>query len=95
MFTNLLNPKAYLFMLAVFPQFLRPEHGSVARQALVLGLIIAATQAGVYGALALGAGGARDWLAARPGAGIVVNRGAGMLLIGVAMLTLATGLRMQ
>jgi len=95
MLTNLLNPKAYLFMLAVFPQFLRPEHGPIPRQALVLGLIIAATQAGVYGALALGAGGARGWLAARPGAGIVVNRGAGMLLIGVAMLTLATGLRMQ
>ena len=27
--TCLLNPKAYLFMLAVFPQFLRPEQGQV------------------------------------------------------------------
>ncbi len=25
--TNLLNPKAYLFMLAIFPQFVRPELG--------------------------------------------------------------------
>lgn len=93
MLTNLLNPKAYLFMLAVFPQFLRPEFGPVARQALVLGLIIAATQAGIYGALALGAGGARGWMATRPGAGVAINRGVGALLIAVALLTLYAGLR--
>src|SRR6185437_13589701 len=29
MLTSLLNPKAYLFMLAVFPQFLRPEYGLI------------------------------------------------------------------
>lgn len=95
MLTNLLNPKAYLFMLAVFPQFLRPEFGSIPRQALVLGSIIAAVQAGIYGALALAAGGTRDWLSSRPGAGTTLNRGVGGLLIGVALVTLATGMRMH
>lgn len=42
--TCLLNPKANLFLVAVFPQFMRPEHGSPAAQALIMGAIIAATQ---------------------------------------------------
>ena len=40
MLTNLLNPKAYLFMLAIFPQFLKPEYGELWVQAIVLWLII-------------------------------------------------------
>lgn len=91
--TNLLNPKAYMFMLAVFPQFLRPEFGPMGRQAFVLGLIIALTQVGVYGLLALGAGGARGWLLARPGAGVALNRGVGALLVVVAVATCIGGLR--
>ncbi|MEP7009595.1 MAG: LysE family translocator [Acidobacteriota bacterium] len=38
--TNLLNPKAYAFMLAIFPQFVRADHGPIATQALELGTII-------------------------------------------------------
>jgi threonine/homoserine/homoserine lactone efflux protein len=55
MATCLLNPKAYLFMVAVFPQFVRAEQGSVVAQALALGAITAATQVAVYGAVALAA----------------------------------------
>jgi threonine/homoserine/homoserine lactone efflux protein len=50
--TNLTNPKAYLFMLAIFPQFVKPEQGPLVSQAMVLWGIIAVTQAGVYGGLA-------------------------------------------
>ena len=88
--TNLLNPKAYMFMLAVFPQFLRMDridYGPVWKQALVLGLIIAGTQAGVYGALALAAGSARGWLGSRPSAGLALNRGVGVVLILAAAIT--------
>src|SRR3546814_4855553 len=53
MLTSLLNPKAYLFMLAIFPQFLRPEYGLVWLQALVMWLIIALNQLCVYGSVAL------------------------------------------
>lgn len=79
--TCLLNPKAYLFMLAIFPQFLRLEYGSLWVQAVALGLIIALTQTGVYGSLALAAAGARQWLADRPGASVVMARAVGAVLI--------------
>ena len=82
--TNLLNPKAYLFMLAVFPRFLRPERGDVWLQALVLWGITAATQTAVYGALALAGGGARGWLEARPAASLAVGRVVGVVLLLVA-----------
>lgn len=88
--TNLLNPKAYMFMLAVFPQFLRVDrvdYGPVWQQALVLGAIIAGTQAGVYGALAIAAGSARGWLGSRPSAGLALNRGVGVVLILAAAIT--------
>jgi threonine/homoserine/homoserine lactone efflux protein len=91
--TCLLNPKAYLFMFAVFPQFLRPEAGQIWLQAATLGTIIAATQFGVYGGLAIAAGGGRGVLAAHPRAEAALGRAVGALLIVVAMLTLVEGWR--
>jgi threonine/homoserine/homoserine lactone efflux protein len=91
--TNLMNPKAYVFMLAVFPQFIRPEQGSIAGQAVVLGAIIAATQAGVYGTIAWLADGVRDWLGTHPGANRGLARTIGALLIAVAALTALEGWR--
>jgi threonine/homoserine/homoserine lactone efflux protein len=87
--TNLLNPKAYAFMLAVFPQFVRADLGPVGRQALLLGAIIGVTQAGVYGALVAGAARARTWAEGRPGALAALGRGVGALLIAAAIATLA------
>lgn len=93
MVTCLLNPKAYLFMLAIFPQFLKPEYGSIAVQALALAAITAATQAGVYGAVAIAGGGARGWLESRPGAGAWLARGVGGLLMAAAAITALEGWR--
>ncbi|ATQ77064.1 threonine transporter RhtB [Massilia violaceinigra] len=85
--TSLLNPKAYLFMLAIFPQFLHPGPQPLWAQSAVLGAITALTQAGVYGALALLSGGAGGWLERRPAAALLLARTMGLLLIGVAALT--------
>ena len=85
--TCLLNPKAYLFMLAVFPQFLRPAPGTLWLQVGVLWLVIATNQAAVYGGLALLAGQVRDWLGQRPAAGVFGARVVGVLLLGVAVFT--------
>ncbi len=87
MVTNLINPKAYIFMFAIFPQFLQPALGPVWIQAGVLGAITSLTQAGVYGALALAAAAASGWLAGNPAAGTVVARVTGVLLLAVAALT--------
>lgn len=85
--TSLLNPKAYLFMLAIFPQFLKPALGPVWVQAGTLGAITALVQCAVYGALALLAGRARGWLALNPGAATATARVIGVLLLVVAALT--------
>jgi threonine/homoserine/homoserine lactone efflux protein len=81
MMTSLLNPKAYLFMLAIFPQFLKQDEGPLWLQSGVLGGITAATQIAVYGALALASGQATGWFATHPRAAAWTARAMGVLLL--------------
>jgi threonine/homoserine/homoserine lactone efflux protein len=85
--TSLLNPKAYVFTLAVFPQFFRSEYGPLWTQACVLWLIIAATQLVIYGGAALLAAQARNWIESSSTASLLIARGVGAMLILAAMLT--------
>jgi threonine/homoserine/homoserine lactone efflux protein len=85
--TCLLNPKAYLFVLAVFPQFIRPEYGPIWAQALAIGSMTVTMQFLIYGALALAAGKGRDALIGNPQVTIWIGRGAGALFIVVALFT--------
>lgn len=91
--TSLLNPKAYLFTLAVFPQFMKPEYGDIVAQAVVLWLIIAVTQIAVYGGLALAGDSARVWFAERPSTNLKMARGVGALLLATAAYTAFEGWR--
>ena len=81
MLTSMLNPKAYLFTLAVYPQFIRPEYGSLVAQACAIWLIINLTQLGVYGSVVLAGNGVRGWLASNPHSGVTVGRVVGITLI--------------
>jgi threonine/homoserine/homoserine lactone efflux protein len=89
--TCLLNPKAYVFMLAVFPQFIRPSAGPVLQQAVVLGAIIAVIQALVYGGVALGASGLRAGLARSQARQELLARAVAILLMATAAWTLWQG----
>ncbi len=91
--TCLTNPKAYVFMVAVFPQFARPAYGSLATQAVAMGLIIAAIQFTVYGAVAWGAGGLQNWLPHNAKTQATIGRAVGALLILAAAFTGIQGWR--
>lgn len=93
--TCLLNPKAYLFTLAVFPQFLRPDRGSMVTQAMAMWAIVATTQIVVYGAVALGAARLRDSLGERPAAQARLGHAVGVLLLATAAWTLVHAWRDQ
>jgi threonine/homoserine/homoserine lactone efflux protein len=85
--TCLLNPKAYVFMLAVFPQFLRTDQGPVALQAASLAAITAATQAGIYGVVAAAAARLRQGLTRTATAQVRLGRAVGGMLVLVACWT--------
>jgi threonine/homoserine/homoserine lactone efflux protein len=89
--TCLMNPKAYLFTMAVFPQFIRPDQGWVGAQMVAMGAIVTANQALVYGAVALGAAGAREWLRHSGPHQLALARAMGALLLATAVWTLWHG----
>ncbi len=89
--TCLINPKAYLFMLAIYPQFLRPDFGPLAPQSAIMAVMTAGTQLAIYGGLAVAAGRARSALVGNAGATIWVGRVAGVLLLVVSLFTLWEG----
>jgi threonine/homoserine/homoserine lactone efflux protein len=82
--TSLLNPKAYLFTLAVLPQFVHPERGTPWMQIGALTLVTSATQAAIYGGLALAAAAGRTWLVANPRTSVAMSR-----VVGVGFIVLA------
>jgi threonine/homoserine/homoserine lactone efflux protein len=86
-FTNLLNPKVFLFMTAFLPQFADPKAGPIWFQLLVLAFISKTLGFAVSLALAGGAAQIRGWLA-RNGWFLRMQEG----VLGVVMLSIATTL---
>ncbi|WP_299193068.1 LysE family translocator [uncultured Litoreibacter sp.] len=90
--TCLLNPKAYFFMFAVFPQFIQPEKGSLGMQVIILGMIISFVQIAIYG----GSAWAMSKLTRKLGDGrtleVKLSRAMGVFLILIASLSIARGI---
>ncbi len=64
--TNALNPKIAVFYLSVFPQFVRPEHGSVLAQSLTLGFVQIAVSFAVNLTIILSAAQLAAWFTKNP-----------------------------
>jgi len=92
--TCLLNPKAYVFMIAVFPQFMRVDAESFVTQAVKLSAITALTQTAVYGAIALVAARVRRWLRTNAGTQVRPGRAVAGLVMLAAAWTAMQGWRM-
>lgn len=82
--TCLVNPKAYAFMLAVFPSFLDSEGSALALRAAELSAITAATQIAVYGAAALGALQLRRSIGPGPESQAWMQRAVGLIMVASA-----------
>jgi threonine/homoserine/homoserine lactone efflux protein len=85
--TCLLNPKAYLFIMAVYPQFMKLQYGSLWHQAVIMGLLTILMQFAIYGLIALAAATSRDFLLTNKAATIYTGRAAGLLIILAALWT--------
>jgi threonine/homoserine/homoserine lactone efflux protein len=83
--TCVLNPKAWLFVLAVYPQFIKPAFGPLWAQALVIGVMVAAMQFAIYGGLGLMASRGRNAMFGNPTLTIWTGRIAGLLLVATAL----------
>ncbi|MDP8996309.1 MAG: LysE family translocator [Pseudomonadota bacterium] len=85
--TCVLNPKAYMFVLAVYPTFIQPRFGPIWAQALVMGVLTVAMQFTIYGGLGLAAAKARDFLTGSPQVTIIIGRVCGLVFFAVAAFT--------
>ena len=90
LFSNVLNPKPGLFVLAFIPQFMSADRGS---QMLVYGAIFAVLTAMIFSVLGSYAAKLSAWLERRPKATTGLNIGAGLTFIASGVSILALGNR--
>ena len=84
MFTNILNPKVALFFLALFPQFLDPQRGSVAVQVMVLATILNLIGLIINGTVVIVAARAKTLLSKSNGAQRIAQYFTGAVFVGMA-----------
>ncbi len=89
--TCLLNPKAWLFILAVYPQFMKPAYGPLWSQAVVMGAMTILVQLVIYGGLASAAVLGRDRIVSNPRVTIWLGRVSGICLVAIASFVLVRG----
>jgi len=93
LFSNVLNPKPGLFVLAFIPQFVDAGRESVPVQMLGYGAILAVVTALIFSLLGAFASRLSGWLARRPRATVWLNRSAGATFIASGVSILALGHR--
>lgn len=86
---NVFNPKTALFFLAFLPQFVRPNHGAVWSQALLLGLLYVALGLCTDSMYALAGARVGRFLHGHVARARATRRAEGCILIGLGLLTLA------
>jgi threonine/homoserine/homoserine lactone efflux protein len=85
MLNSLLNPKALLFFMVFLPQFVDPGKGGVARQLLVLGLVLTVLATVFHALLGAAGGTVRRFLSRHPKAATMQSRGLAAVLVLLAL----------
>lgn len=89
--TNLLNPKAAVFYIAVLPEFIRSDNGSVMRQTLLLSIVYVAIATLIHATIVALAGSLKPVIVTANNREII-RRGFALILVGIALwFALATG----
>jgi threonine/homoserine/homoserine lactone efflux protein len=89
--TNLLNPKAAVFYIAVLPEFIRPDGGSVMRQTLQLSVIYVAIATLIHTTIVALAGSLQSTIVTA-GNRSGIRRAFALILVGIAIwFALSTG----
>ena len=91
--TNLLNPKIAVMYLSLLPQFIKPEHGDVLTQSLVLGFTQIVISVSVNAMIAMAAGSLALFLGQRPTWLVLQRWLMGTVLAGLAVRMLADSKR--
>jgi threonine/homoserine/homoserine lactone efflux protein len=89
---NMTNPKVSIFFLAFLPQFADPARGAIIWQILILGLVFIFAAILIFGMICILAGTIGERLRRSPRTQNIINRVAGLVLLGLA-LKLATSQR--
>ncbi len=89
---NITNPKVSIFFLAFLPQFADPSRGAIIWQISLLGLVFIFAAILVFGMVCILAGAIGEQLRRSPRTQNIINRVAGLVLVGLA-LKLATSQR--
>ena len=90
---GLTNPKVFVVLAAVLPQFVDPAAGSVPSQLLLLGLVPVVLGLLTDTTWALAAGSARAWFARSPRRLVAFSRAGGAAMIGLGVSVATTGQR--